>query len=223
MFNNFNSTQYAALAPECEEMNTCWYPRFAKHPYVPPMGVNSGVMLMNLTRMREVKWTNLLVPIYKEYKTSITWGDQDIINIIFSFKREGLYILDCSFNFRPDHCMYMPVCKEAEEHGAYIIHGSRGAFQNQKQPPFYGVYQAMRQYHFNIDSYVLLFWIKDLVSTEKKSGCSKSISAFISRPELNLGMTNFTENYLDLTKEEREQRRAKVNFILSTLKDKPKA
>jgi hypothetical protein len=48
-------------------------------------GVNSGVMLMNLTRMRAFSWTDYVVPIYKEYKLKITWGDQDIINIIFHF------------------------------------------------------------------------------------------------------------------------------------------
>lgn len=48
-------------------------------------GVNSGVMLMNLTRMRKFKWVDYVVPIYKEYKLKITWGDQDIINIIFHY------------------------------------------------------------------------------------------------------------------------------------------
>lgn len=49
------------------------------------LGVNSGVMLMNLTRMREFHWVDYVIPIYKKYKLKITWGDQDIINIIFHF------------------------------------------------------------------------------------------------------------------------------------------
>lgn len=40
---------------------------------------------MNLTRMREFQWVEYVVPIYKKYKLHITWGDQDIINIIFHF------------------------------------------------------------------------------------------------------------------------------------------
>lgn len=47
-------------------------------------------MLMNLTKMRTFKWTKYVVPIYKKYKLQITWGDQDIINIIFSFY-PGMY------------------------------------------------------------------------------------------------------------------------------------
>ena len=48
-------------------------------------GVNSGVMLMNLTRMREAKWIEHIIPYYKEYKLKITWGDQDLINIFFHY------------------------------------------------------------------------------------------------------------------------------------------
>lgn len=49
------------------------------------IGVNSGVMLMNLTKMRAFQWEKYLAPIMKEYKLNIVWGDQDIINIIFHF------------------------------------------------------------------------------------------------------------------------------------------
>lgn len=41
-------------------------------------------MLMNLSRMRDFHWTGRLAPLLKKYRYNITWGDQDIINIIFS-------------------------------------------------------------------------------------------------------------------------------------------
>jgi UDP-xylose:glucoside alpha-1,3-xylosyltransferase len=81
----FNSSQMAALTPEHEDRATGWYNRFARHPYYGPLGVNSGVMLMNLTRMRAFGWIDYVLPIYHEYKLKITWGDQDIINILFHF------------------------------------------------------------------------------------------------------------------------------------------
>lgn len=40
---------------------------------------------MNLTRMREFHWEDYVIPVYKEFKLKITWGDQDIINIIFHY------------------------------------------------------------------------------------------------------------------------------------------
>jgi hypothetical protein len=58
-------------------------------------------MLMNLTRMRAFSWTDYVVPIYKEYKLKITWGDQDIINIIFHFHPGNF--MD-SFSSATDHC-----------------------------------------------------------------------------------------------------------------------
>ena len=50
-------------------------------------------MLMNLTRLRKFGWEqNYVIPVYKQFKSSITWGDQDIINIIFHY-HPGLYKL----------------------------------------------------------------------------------------------------------------------------------
>nr|XP_046167835.1 glucoside xylosyltransferase 2-like isoform X1 [Oncorhynchus gorbuscha] len=92
----FNSTQLAAMAPEHEIPKIGWYSRFARHPFYGVTGVNSGVMLMNLTRIRStlfknsmitsgLSWEDLLHPLYQKYKNHITWGDQDLLNIIFHY------------------------------------------------------------------------------------------------------------------------------------------
>lgn len=52
LFKSFNSTQLAAMAPEHEVPKIGWYSRFARHPFYGVTGINSGVMLMNLTRIR---------------------------------------------------------------------------------------------------------------------------------------------------------------------------
>ncbi|KAJ8369581.1 hypothetical protein SKAU_G00096090 [Synaphobranchus kaupii] len=52
ILKDFNSTQLAAMAPEHEIAKTGWYSRFARHPFYGAAGLNSGVMLMNLTRIR---------------------------------------------------------------------------------------------------------------------------------------------------------------------------
>lgn len=52
--SDFNSTQLAAMAPEHEEPRIAWYNRFARHPFYGRTGVNSGVMLMNMTRLRSM-------------------------------------------------------------------------------------------------------------------------------------------------------------------------
>ncbi|XP_071955139.1 glucoside xylosyltransferase 1-like [Antedon mediterranea] len=145
-FKEFNATQIAALTPEHEIKNIGWYNRFARHPYYGMTGLNSGVMLMNLTRMRAFGWTQKIVPIYREYKMKITWGDQDLINILFHFHPDRVFVYPCEWNFRPDHCMYTNNCHRINDHGIAVIHGNRGVYHNEKQWPFRMIYESFLNY-----------------------------------------------------------------------------
>uniref|UniRef100_A0A1A8F639 UDP-D-xylose:beta-D-glucoside alpha-1,3-D-xylosyltransferase n=2 Tax=Nothobranchius korthausae TaxID=1143690 RepID=A0A1A8F639_9TELE len=165
----FNSTQLAAMAPEHEVPKIGWYSRFARHPFYGVTGVNSGVMLMNLTRIRSrlfkngmipsgLSWDDLLHPLYQKYKNHITWGDQDLLNIIFHYNPECLFIFPCQWNYRPDHCMYGSNCKEAEEEGVSILHGNRGVYHDDKQPAFKVVYDAIHDFPFEDNMFQSLFY-----------------------------------------------------------------
>lgn len=144
-FARFDSKQLAAMAPESEVETLGWYNRFARHPYYGKLGVNSGVMLMNLTRMREFRWKEKIIPIYRQYRVEITWGDQDILNVLFHNHPDLLYVFTCNWNFRPDHCMYGSNCKAAEINGISVVHGNRAVFHSDKQPFFRAVYDAVSQ------------------------------------------------------------------------------
>ncbi|RXG60155.1 Glucoside xylosyltransferase 2 [Armadillidium vulgare] len=144
-FKHMNASQMVALAPEHEDPATGWYNRFAKHPYYGKLGVNSGVMLMNLTRLRNFGWVDYMAPIEKEFHSKISWGDQDIINIVFHYHPDKLYLMGCEYNYRPDHCMYMNMCKSVIERGVYALHGNRKVFHNKKQPAFRVIYQAWKK------------------------------------------------------------------------------
>ncbi|XP_041743340.1 glucoside xylosyltransferase 2-like isoform X3 [Coregonus clupeaformis] len=165
----FNTTQLAAMAPEHEIPKIGWYSRFARHPFYGVTGVNSGVMLMNLTRIRStlfknsmipsgLSWEDLLHPLYQKYKNHITWGDQDLLNIIFHYNSECLYNFPCQWNYRPDHCMYGSNCKGAEEEGVSILHGNRGVYHDDKQPAFKVVYDAIHEYPFEDNLFQSLFY-----------------------------------------------------------------
>ncbi|XP_029104271.1 glucoside xylosyltransferase 1 isoform X2 [Scleropages formosus] len=158
----FNSTQLAAMAPEHEDPRIAWYNRFARHPYYGKTGLNSGVMLMNMTRIRKkhfkndmtsvaLRWEDLLMPLLQKYKLNITWGDQDLLNIIFYHNPESLFVFPCQWNYRPDHCIYGSNCVPAEQEGVFILHGNRGVYHDEKQPPFRAVYEAFQQYAFGDD------------------------------------------------------------------------
>ncbi|XP_068169436.1 glucoside xylosyltransferase 1-like isoform X2 [Antennarius striatus] len=158
----FNSTQLAAMALEHEEPRIGWYNHFARHPYYGKTGINSGVMLMNMTRLRKkyfkndmttvaLRWEEILMPLLQKYKLNITWGDQDLLNIIFHHNPESLYVFPCQWNYRPDHCIYGSNCQEAEHEGVFILHGNRGVYHNDKQPTFRAIYEAIEKYPFGED------------------------------------------------------------------------
>ena len=58
---------------------------------------------MNLTRLRHFNLEKLSSEYYLKYKNRIRVGDQDILNTIFHFRPEKLYLLPCNFNYRTDH------------------------------------------------------------------------------------------------------------------------
>ncbi|XP_040894599.1 glucoside xylosyltransferase 1-like isoform X2 [Toxotes jaculatrix] len=159
LLSQFSSSHLAAMAPEHEEPRIGWYNRFARHPYYGKTGINSGVMLMNMTRLREkffkndmtavaLRWEEILMPLLQKYKLNITWGDQDLLNIIFHHNPESLYVFPCQWNYRPDHCIYGSNCQQAEREGVFILHGNRGVYHDDKQPAFRAVYEAIQKYPF---------------------------------------------------------------------------
>ncbi|NXH66918.1 GXLT1 xylosyltransferase, partial [Hydrobates tethys] len=153
----FNSTQIAAMAPEHEEPRIGWYNRFARHPYYGVTGINSGVMLMNMTRIRR-KYFKLLSPAFSSLLCPSFWCllvlSMIQLHLVTVEKRNpsvGLYVFPCQWNYRPDHCIYGSNCKEAEEEGIFILHGNRGVYHDDKQPTFRAVYEAIKNYSFGDD------------------------------------------------------------------------
>ena len=74
----------------------------------------------------------------------------------FLFVSEMLFTFSCRWNYRPDHCMYMPVCKSAVEEGVKVLHGCRRAFHIDKWPTFKAIYSAIKSFDFNHDRSSLL-------------------------------------------------------------------
>nr|XP_018667666.1 glucoside xylosyltransferase 2-like [Ciona intestinalis] len=189
-FKKFNSTQLSAMSPEHENPRVGWYSRFARHPYYGDTGINSGVMLINMTRLRsadfkndvqksKLKWDNLLLPLFRKYSSNLTWGDQDILNIIFHHNPEMLYVMSCYLNYRPDHCMYMQMCGSAVENGVSVMHGCRRSFHNDKWPSFKAVYKAFKDYSFYNPLSSLLQEIKKNLDKSPHSQCKLSSEVVI--------------------------------------------
>lgn len=86
-FHNMDSSHLAAMVLDAEDRTSGWYNKFARHPFVGELGVNSGVILMHLKRMRETQtnWTSTMESIFSRYYKVLVWGDQDLLNIFFHF------------------------------------------------------------------------------------------------------------------------------------------
>ncbi|XP_056137992.1 glucoside xylosyltransferase 1-like [Lampris incognitus] len=191
--SQFNSSQLAAMAPEHEEPRIGWYNRFARHPYYGKTGINSGVMLMNMTRIREkhfkndmtsvsLRWEEMLMPLLQKYKLNITWGDQDLLNIIFHHNPESLYVFTCQWNYRPDHCIYGSNCQQAEQEGVFILHGNRGVYHDNKQPAFRAVYEAIQKYPFGEDIVTsMLLPLEAALQDTTHTYCGRSSHLFTRR------------------------------------------
>ncbi|KAJ4924520.1 hypothetical protein JOQ06_003476 [Pogonophryne albipinna] len=153
----FNSSQLAAMAPEHEEPRIAWYNRFNDMTSV------------------GLRWEELLMPLLQKYKLNITWGDQDLLNIIFHHNPECLLEFPCMWNYRPDHCIYGSNCASAEEDGINILHGNRGVYHDHKQPAFRAVYEAIRKYPFGADPVTsLLDPLEEQLLTTTHTYCGKS-------------------------------------------------
>lgn len=55
---------------------------------------------------------------------------------------EQVFVYDCSWNYRPDHCMYGSNCKPSESDGVKVLHGCRRVFHNDKEPSFKMIYSV---------------------------------------------------------------------------------
>ena len=84
-FDKFTPKQMIGIGQERE----IWNPENhynnkneVKFPFIPPYGMNSGVLLMNLTRLREFSFIKKISLIYDQYKEMLSLYDQDLINIL---------------------------------------------------------------------------------------------------------------------------------------------
>ena len=154
-FKRFDKNQIAGMSPECMGETECWYTKYARHSSPPPFGVNSGVMLMNLTRMRKLNWEKELKDIHTNKKEFLVWGDQDILNIYFDQHPSYLYQLSCLWNYRTDFCMHDDPARSCNyTQGIYLLHGNRRVFENKKvQPEFYYIYEPFKKFRFDKDHF----------------------------------------------------------------------
>ncbi|GAA49774.1 glycosyltransferase-like protein LARGE [Clonorchis sinensis] len=105
-FDRFNSTQMIGIA--WEQQSDDLHCNRSSTMVIPSEGVNAGLVLMHLWRMRNVRWdaiSELLVVARLERDKMLYQSDQSIYNDIISLKPEWYYPLACEWNVQ----LYSPV------------------------------------------------------------------------------------------------------------------
>ena len=75
------------------DVRTNWYLKQPRaFPIVPPWGLNSGVMLMDVQQVRRWQWqgrnyTEAMVDVYAQYRGKLQLGDQDWYNVLLELVR----------------------------------------------------------------------------------------------------------------------------------------
>lgn len=168
-FKNFDPRQVGALAPRVgwDFKVPGTNPNFILRTGTGMTQVNSGVFLMNLTRMREpvfntaesislnsFKWDkDLLLPLYYRNKKDM-FGDQNLINTAFHYNPELIYFLPCRWNYHHKFCFDAQSersCPEADEMGAAIAHGNAKTFYNNYSPVFKAINDGFTKYNWQND------------------------------------------------------------------------
>ena len=74
----------------------------AKHPYYGERGLNAGVLLADLARMRESAFSAERDDIIATWgaRGALPGGDQDVLNLYLNRHEDQAHVLSCKFNVR---------------------------------------------------------------------------------------------------------------------------
>ncbi|KAH6926635.1 hypothetical protein HPB50_020834 [Hyalomma asiaticum] len=142
MFYSMNDHQMVGMAPEKENTSSNVYRKGSPQPFVKPFGVNSDVLLMNLTRMRAFGFESRLARINERIKNVKLSRFQDALNILFALHPDGIFTFTCRWNYRVDHCYGRALCADFP---AAAFHGHFDVFMTSKVE-FMALHASMKEY-----------------------------------------------------------------------------
>jgi hypothetical protein len=116
------------------ESTRSWYQETDRgFPYPKPWGVNAGVLLINLARLRSMArqgapWDERVAAAIAKYGPRLELGDQDVLNALFAEDPSLWRAMPCGFNFRTGCFTELP----AHPRGLTVAHGNNGFFHQGK-------------------------------------------------------------------------------------------
>ncbi|KAI0229627.1 Glucoside xylosyltransferase 2 [Lamellibrachia satsuma] len=200
-FDSFNESHMISAAQRCESVRVLneWKKKFRYDvdlPFYGKTGVNAGVMLINASRMRQLKWEEHVMRVYHKYGfRNLPLADQDIINVILATNpSEMVRPLSCEWNYKYEHCMlreasgkYVGPCAEADDRGVSLLHGSDWVFVLDTEPVFKAVSDVWREYALGKDPHEFLLQpLKRRMALVNQTNCGGKADIIIKRLEQSI-------------------------------------
>ncbi|KAL7643568.1 UNVERIFIED_CONTAM: hypothetical protein RMT77_005550 [Armadillidium vulgare] len=190
-FSKFNSIQMSGLSPSLY----FYSPDNPRIPVYGQSGVNAGVWMMNLTRMRHFPggWINTCINVTNEYRSKLLLGDQDIANVIFNRNSEFLYELPCRWNYRDNIChINKHPCKRIEITGIFLLHGNAMYFYKDHNQKFKVMFNEFLNFDVNRPLIELLWSIRaSLRKIKYSNNASKCLRLSIIDDMLSRSLSNY--------------------------------
>ncbi|CAN8019834.1 unnamed protein product [Ixodes persulcatus] len=125
-FGQMNDQHLTLMVSDVEDTSLDpYFNRTRNMPRYKRYGLNSGVMLMNLTRMRDFGLEAVLMGLFDKYQNDLVYRDQDLLNVVFHVHPERVLLGACRWNFMHVACWSKVACKGQTP---ALVHGTFKTF-----------------------------------------------------------------------------------------------
>ncbi|XP_071524962.1 glucoside xylosyltransferase 1-like [Panulirus ornatus] len=144
----FDDVQAVGMAPSGNRYRE----NLHKFPHYGDGGVNTGVMVMNFTRLKNLPgggYTEAFLTAYDKYKDVLSEAyTNDVINIVFSQHPEMVYELPYEWNYTPMACRDgLNYSRQIRDRGVSILHATGASFLSGFSDKFQAVFEAWEEHH----------------------------------------------------------------------------
>ncbi|KAG7153568.1 Glucoside xylosyltransferase 1-like 2 [Homarus americanus] len=192
LLRSMDDQQVVALAPEPQ-----YLVEEPKYPSAGRVGLNTGVMAVNLTRLRRLPGGGLGSAILKEGSfVPAPRHDQDAVNHYLANKPHLLQEVTARWNFLPSSCFTeAPPCPDCVSEGILLLHGADATFFRHVDRKYLVIYSLLASLQLLDDPRSLLAKaVASLASTDAWYDYPCSNYTNINHA-LTLGMINATKLY----------------------------
>lgn len=140
--------------------------------YYPPNGINPGIGLYHLDRIRQGTFRNDVENIFLHHRDQYIHDDQGLLNYYLYYHPETMYNLGCEWNFKMVSCSSNKFhCEIALNDGISLLHGTCESFHSPTlNAPFRMIYDIFSNFEFLHFSKISCVKLIETIHQSLKSG-----------------------------------------------------